>query len=247
MTALLGLKIVLLTFLLKMAVKAALPISYSTWAVSYAVVVSSCFWDTLVCRVILEQVGLIGVGIAAGPELFNEIVREGAPTRHEAEIVCVRAIAVAIGAHGRMMPTMELLLRHAIQYFKLEGSADIETPRTPLDSVPCFLKDLKTLKEDEADMVKCILLLTQILDGSLGANQLVIWSRLYQHLGTPYPPDENGLQGCAQRFRNYIHTGKGLQVEVLKNALDDEDSNDDSHTLGCSDTLFFRLRKLLLK
>ena len=116
MGALLAGKIVFLGQLIKLIVRAVLPISYETWAVSYTAVIASCFWNTVVCRMIMEQVTLIAAGIATAPEVFNEIVAK-THLRKDAEMVCVRAIAVAIGTQGQMMPTMELLLRHAIQYF----------------------------------------------------------------------------------------------------------------------------------
>ena len=53
-----ALKIVLLGVLIKQVMGAVLPASWSVWAVSYAALLSSCFWDTLVCRVIMEQVAL---------------------------------------------------------------------------------------------------------------------------------------------------------------------------------------------
>jgi hypothetical protein len=53
-----ALKIVLLGVLIKQVMGAVLPVSWSVWAVSYAALLSSCFWDTLVCRVIMEQVAL---------------------------------------------------------------------------------------------------------------------------------------------------------------------------------------------
>ena len=45
--------------IVKQVMGATMPVHWATWAVSYAALISSCFWDTLVCRVIMEQVELI--------------------------------------------------------------------------------------------------------------------------------------------------------------------------------------------
>ena len=80
----------------------------TTWANSYACVISSCFWDTLICGVIMEEVELTVIGVATGPEVFNEIIdhyQEEMRTRQEAtglsalcKLQVVRSIAVANGS-----------------------------------------------------------------------------------------------------------------------------------------------------
>jgi hypothetical protein len=248
MGILLGLKIVIFGFIIKMIIKAALPVSYATWGLSFSATVASCFWDTLVCRIIMEQVVLIAAGIAVGPEVFNEIVKQEAPVRKEAEVVCIRAIAVAIGIQGQMMPTMELLLRHAVQYFGLEGSTRIEKPDSPLDSIPCFLVELEGLTEKEREMVMCILLLTQVLDGCVESPELLIWSRIYKQIGLKFAPDEAALRGCANVFRNCVYTQRFVDTQLLRSALDGVNDEDDvSATAGLGDSLWYQIRKLLLK
>ena len=237
-----GLKIVLLGVLVKQVMGATLPVSYATWAVSYAALVSSCFWDTLVCRVIMEQVALTANGIATAPEVFNEIVSKAHLTR-AAEMVCIRAIAVAVGTQGTMMPTMELLLRHAIQYFGISGSQSIEAPSSPLDSVPVFLSEMRALRADEQEVVMSILLLAQILDGGMDEPELLLWSRVHRHVGRQLAPDESGLKGCACSFRN----GQRVDAALLHAALDEDYSNDRPPELGLGDSAWFNVRKLLLK
>jgi hypothetical protein len=71
--------------------------------------------------VLTAECACVCQGIATGTEVFNEIFSSSAPahTTHSlsnpAKLVCVRAIAVAIRTHGTVLPTTELLLRHAIQ------------------------------------------------------------------------------------------------------------------------------------
>ena len=82
------------------------------------------------------------------------------------QLQVIRAIGVAIVLEGSMHPTMELLLRHAIQYFGMKGKAMLVEPRN-LDSVSRFLSDMAKLPPDEQMTVMCIHLLTMMLDGEM--------------------------------------------------------------------------------
>lgn len=140
----------------------------------------------------MEEVELTAMGVATAPEVFNEVMeRFGRYEQHPqtpeaavmaakvkdglenvrklsplAELQVVRAIAVAIVLEGSMHPTMELLLRHAIQYFGMKGKPVLAEPRN-LDSVPRFLSDMAKLSPDEQLVVMCIHLLTMMLDGEM--------------------------------------------------------------------------------
>ena len=93
-----------------------------------------CFWDTLICARIMEEVEICAMGVACAPEVFNEVMdrlnakRRGRPMSTLGQLQVVRAIGVAIVLEGSMHPTMELLLRHSIQYFGLKGSAMLRDP-----------------------------------------------------------------------------------------------------------------------
>jgi len=132
------------------------------------------------------------MGVATAPEVFNEVMErfercEQHPQSAEAQemgqrikdgsakprklsqlgqLQVVRAIGVAIVLEGSMHPTMELLLRHAIQYFGMKGKPLLSEPRN-LDSVPRFLSDMAKLSPDEQLVVMCIHLLTMMLDGEM--------------------------------------------------------------------------------
>ena len=138
----------------------------------------------------MEEVELTAMGVATAPEVFNEVMErfercEQHPQSAEAQemgqrikdgsakprklsqlgqLQVVRAIGVAIVLEGSMHPTMELLLRHAIQYFGMKGKPLLSEPRN-LDSVPRFLSDMAKLSPDEQLVVMCIHLLTMMLDG----------------------------------------------------------------------------------
>ena len=74
MAAIYGGKIVFLGVMIKQIFKFTLPIHVLTWANSYAATMSSCFWDTLICAVIMEQVELVAMGVSTAPEVFNEVM-----------------------------------------------------------------------------------------------------------------------------------------------------------------------------
>jgi hypothetical protein len=121
------LKVVLLALAIKVFLwSTVVPLRYYTWLASHAPTVASIFWDLVIGTVIMDQVERRAHGVIAGTEVFNELLStfDGAgvtrASRHKlsllGKIQVVRAIGVAIVAHGSMYPTMELLLRHAIQY-----------------------------------------------------------------------------------------------------------------------------------
>ena len=91
------------------------------------------------------------------------------------KIQIARAIGVAIVKQGSMYPTMELLLRHAIQYLGLRGKSLIALPGT-LDSEDGFIVDLEGIDPEDPDtpgltkeeqvVVLSIHLLALMLDGA---------------------------------------------------------------------------------
>ena len=135
---------------------------------------------------------------------------------------------------------MELLLRHAIQYFGLKGSAEMQEPGS-LDSIPRFLSDLRKLPPEEQATVLSVHLLAQVMDGGVREPELVLWRRI--GLARGLAVDESAVKGVACAFRNHETLGAAL----LAAALDDDPSNDHAEALGLSDTCWFRVRGLLLK
>eukprot|EP01052_Picozoa_sp_SAG31_P035787 SAG31_NODE_4365_length_3307_cov_10.960723_1_plen_347_part_00 len=130
LTALYKLKILLLGILIKTIWMFCVPVDISTWLISHAATVSSCFFDVTVTTIILDQVELRASGIVTSVELFNDLCdrflqrsEEGLPViSNVGKLQVVRAIGVAICKAGNMYPPMELLLRHSIQYFDLPQS-----------------------------------------------------------------------------------------------------------------------------
>lgn len=132
--------------------------------------------------------------------------------------------------------------RGSDRYFGLNGSRAVETPSTPLDSIPCFLSELRRLHRDEQTLVLTVLLLAQVL-GGIDQAELVLWSRIYRHIDRTQPPDEDALSGCACAFRK----GVFIDVQLLQAALDDDNTNDRPPELGLKNSLWVKTRKVLLK
>ena len=236
-----AMKIGFVSLIVKMILKGAMSAPHYAWATSYAAVVASCFWDTLIFSVAMQQVTLVAAGIATAPEVFNEILQiHGRPLSRLGRMQAIRAVGVAIVLKGSMHPAMELLLRHAIQYFGLKGSAEMQEPGS-LDSIPRFLSDLRKLPPEEQATVLSVHLLAQVMDGGVREPELVLWRRI--GLARGLAVDESAVKGVACAFRNHETLGAAL----LAAALDDDPSNDHAEALGLSDTCWFRVRGLLLK
>jgi hypothetical protein len=94
-----------------------------------------------------------------------------------AKISVVRAIGVAIVENGTMYPPMELLLRHAIQYFDLASLVRVESAE--LDSVDRLKHELPMLPLREQQLVACVHLLTMLLDGTLSIDEASLIEEIY--------------------------------------------------------------------
>lgn len=149
---------------------------YFQWA---GTVGGTVFWDALIAHVIVHQAEIRGIGVYTSVELFNEVLdlhfdssRDISPL---GKIQIARAIGVAIVKQGSMYPTMELLLRHAIQYLGLRGKAVVSMPGT-LDSEDGFIMDLggidpedpdiPGLSKEEQTVVLSVHLMALMLDGA---------------------------------------------------------------------------------
>ena len=90
---------------------------------------------------------------------------------------------VSIVKSGSMYPTMELLLRHSIQYLHLRGKSAVAEPGN-LDNEVLLLDNLKkaedggVLTDEERRVAMSIYLLSCILDGDMGHQQMELWTRM---------------------------------------------------------------------
>jgi hypothetical protein len=114
-------------------------------------VASVIVWDSLTCHNLMVQARIRGFGVYASVELFNEIIDESYEHPDTVDAVDVigplakiqiaRAVGVAIVIHGSLHPSMELLLRHALQFLGLRGTKFVAEPGV-LDNREGFIRDL---------------------------------------------------------------------------------------------------------
>ena len=186
---------------IKQIVSRTTSVEFSTYAKPWlGTVLATVFWDGLIAHVIINQAQLRGIGVYTSVEVFNELMDTFFPDKGGgvdaistfAKIQICRAVGVAIIKHGSMFPTMELLLRHAIQYLGLRGKRVVCEAGT-LDNEDAFLRGLvpdqelsslardgmqktyKGLTQDEVRVALCVLLLSFVLDGDLGTTEMELW------------------------------------------------------------------------
>ena len=136
-----------------------------------------------VSSIVLRQHSLCA-GFAADeddPETLSE----------KARVQILRAIGVAIVKHGSMFPTMEILLRHAVNYLNMKKSKAVSSSGV-IDDEDGMIDDFASISLDECRAVLCTHMLCYVLDGSIGFSELELWKRmtdrveeLYQ-IGTVY-------------------------------------------------------------
>jgi adenylate kinase family enzyme/Ca2+-binding EF-hand superfamily protein len=184
--------------------------SFYMWAKPWlGTVLCSALWDSLVAHVIINQAEVRGIGVYTSVELFNDVVALHFQSEKEisdrGRINMVRAVGVAIVKQGSMYCTMELLLRHTIQYLGLRGRAVLSKPGT-LDNEFDFVDDLREggLTKDEQVVVLSIHLLAHMLDGTLNRTERRCWRAAVDAVNddiAQYYDDR--LTYLCWRFRNY--------------------------------------------
>jgi hypothetical protein len=186
---------------LKFIVTNTTSVEFATYAKPWlGTVVATIFWDGLIAHVIINQAQIRGFGVYTSIEVFNELMDTFFPDTDGGvdalstfgKIQICRAVGVAIIKQGSMFPTMELLLRHSIQYLGMRGKRVVCEAGT-LDNERAFLdglcpgteissrgrngkqKSYKGLTTNEVRAVLCVHLLAFVLDGDLGAGEMELW------------------------------------------------------------------------
>jgi hypothetical protein len=127
----------------------------------------------------------------------------------------LRAIGVSIVQHGHMHPSMELLLRHAVQWLGMKASKAVQRPGE-LDSEEKFHADMVFLTEDEMVAVLSIQVLTLVLDGDLSTEEHKMLTRIFDAV-----PDSVGqyselrISWTAMQFRDCVP----ITAQLLREAF----------------------------
>ena len=72
-----------------------------------------------------------------------------------------------------MFPTMEILLRHAVNYLNMKKSKAV-TGGGIIDNELAFVDDMDLLSLDESRAVLSVHMLCYVLDGSIGPSELLL-------------------------------------------------------------------------
>jgi hypothetical protein len=106
---------------------------------------ATAMWDCLMCHVIMKNAEIRAFGVTTGVEVFNEIIDTYCPSyesipaslSQQAKVQILRAIGIAIVKKGSLFPTMEILLRHAVNYLGMKKSKAV-TGAGIIDNENCF-------------------------------------------------------------------------------------------------------------
>ena len=79
--------------------------------------------------------------------------------------------------HGSMFPTMELLLRHAVNYLDMKKHKAV-TEGGIIDDEAALMEDFAEITLDESRAVLCTHMLCYVLDGSIGISESQFWQTL---------------------------------------------------------------------
>merc|ERR1712072_309088 len=193
------------------------------------------FWDALIAHCIVLQASIRGMGVFTSCEVFNEVMdahyKDASEISELGKLEIARSIGVAIVKNGSMYPTMELLLRHAIQYLGLRGKKCIAEPGV-LDNEEEYLAKLgsdfdgtceeanekgETTKDDR-ECALSIILLAFLLTGSIGRKERQLFKEICETVGGGKTAGyyEDRLTMLCVRFRNF----EAITAEDLRLAFD---------------------------
>jgi hypothetical protein len=126
-------------------------------------------------------------------EVFNEIMDKFCPDyeknpaslSEKAREQILRAIGVAIVKHGALFPTMEILLRHAVNYLNMKKSKAVRQSGI-IDNEELFLQSFEEITLEESRAALCTHMLCYVLDGSVGITELALWQKLLKKVEEEY-------------------------------------------------------------
>ena len=170
----------------------------ATWLKPYSGTMLACIiWDSMMCHAIMRRVEIRALGVTTAVEVFNDIFDTFCPMYEAdpdslseiARVQVLRSIGVAIVKAGTMFPTMELLLRHAINYLNMKKNKAIKTGGI-IDNEEAFIEDFDKITLDESRAVMCIHMLCYVLDGSIGFTEMSLWQKCCERVEELYADDK---------------------------------------------------------
>jgi len=173
---------------------------------------AAMLWDAMLCHAIMKGAEVQAIGVTTSVEVFNEIMDTFCPVYEEnpsslsdkARVQILRAIGVAIVKHGSMFPTMELLLRHAINYLDMSKHKAI-TQGGIIDDEEGLFEDFDKISLDESRAVLCTHMLCYVLDGSIGMAEANLWTSLLSRVEECYQVERAKLDDLSlEQLRAFI-------------------------------------------
>jgi hypothetical protein len=164
------------------------------------------------CHVIMRNAEIRAFGVTTGVEVFNEIIDtycpnfEGDPDSlsPKARVQILRAIGIAIVKKGSLFPTMEILLRHAVNFLNMKKSKAVTTSGI-IDDEDSLIHDFADISLDESRAVLATHMLCYVLDGSLGITELQLWKKLLARVEELYQYERAKFDTLdAKGLREYI-------------------------------------------
>jgi hypothetical protein len=134
-----------------------------------------------------------------------------------AKVQILRAIGVAIVQRGSMFPTMEILLRHAVNYLNMKKSKAV-TQGGIIDDPVALIEDFAKITTDEARAVLCTHMLCYVLDGSIGMTETQMWHKMLDAVESVYQAERAKFNDLdCEGLRDFIITrAPGLTQAVSR-------------------------------
>jgi len=130
------------------------------------------------------------------PASLSEVAREQ----------ILRGIGVAIVKHGALFPTMEILLKHAVNYLNMKKSKAVRQSGI-IDNEELFFETFEKVSLDESRAALCVHMLCFVLDGSVGILELMLWGKLLHRVEEVYQRHRKEFDTYdAESLRKFIIT-----------------------------------------
>ena len=185
----------------------------ATWLKPWLGTAWACMlWDAMLCHAIMKGAEVQAIGVTTSVEVFNEIMDTFCPEYEndpsslsdKARVQILRAIGVAIVKHGSMFPTMELLLRHAVNYLDMKKHKAVSVGGI-IDDEEGWVEDFKEITLDESRAVLCTHMLCYVLDGFIGVAETSMWKKLLERVEECYQIERTNVEAYNdEQMREFI-------------------------------------------
>jgi hypothetical protein len=192
-------KTALTGFLLKVGLKRFASRDVIKYGAPYMAIPATMLWNSLIALNVMNEAKLRCVGISAGIELFEAVLRHAAAEAssqraaaeanglsHTFKLQLLRAIAAPLTRRRRLYATQEVLLKHAVH--TLHMASEVDHTEGVVDSADDLLLDMGKLTMAEQGQVLQVFVLTAILDGSFTKKEARFYTELCDAADAQFDP-----------------------------------------------------------